>query len=295
MKLQSMTGFSRIDGADTNTSWVWELRSVNGKNLDLRFRLPPGFEECEPELRDIATKSLLRGNIQIFLHLEGRGGKIIPVLNEENFKSAIDLAKRASEISGLKMPGLDSILSMKGIVEQSELAEDQQALDLRNKAIVKDFEKAVANLTSARKSEGRAIGKVISEQIAEIERLTDFIINDPSRSSEFIKDKLSEQVSKLLAQSDSLDPQRLYQEAAILATKADLQEELDRLTAHISAAKTLITSDQAIGRKLDFLAQEFNRECNTICSKSNTPAVTNAGLEMKVTIDQFREQIQNVQ
>lgn len=290
-----MTGFARKEASDGDTSWVWEMRSVNGKSLDLRFRMPSGLEAIEPQLREIAAKKLKRGNVQITLTMESGGGNVVPVLNQAAFDAATDMARNAAKRADLPMPGLEVILGIKGVVELAEPAEDEAVRAARNLRIIESFEETVASLASARQAEGASMGSVLAGQIDRIEQLKDEIKAAPSRSTEAIREKLGEQLSRLLEQSDGIDPQRLHQEAAILATKSDLQEEIDRLESHIGSARSLIASDEAIGRKLDFLAQEFNRECNTICSKSNASSVTTAGLEMKVVIDQFREQVQNIQ
>jgi len=295
MALQSMTGFARCQGSDQTSSWFWELRSVNGKSLDLRFRLPGGLETIERELRDIAAKALARGNVQAALQLESEVGKALPVLNEQAFSAALEIAGRVSTITGQPAPSMESLLQIKGVIEYAEAAESEETLEQRQTALVKSFADAVDQLVAAREREGAAIASVLSDQIGEIGRLVDAIKADPSRSAEAIRARLAEQMARLVDEATSLDAQRLYQEAAILATKADLQEEIDRLESHVKLANELISSGGAIGRKLDFLAQEFNRECNTICSKSNAAAVTACGLEMKVVIDQFREQIQNLQ
>lgn len=295
MTLQSMTGFARVEANDDLASWVWELRSVNGKSLDLRFRLPNGFESYESSLRDFATSHLKRGNVQISLNIERNFGAVIPTLNEANFDVAVKLAKQAAERSGLQPSSLDSLLALKGVVELIEPVESETVSKVRNEKIYKCFQEAVLSLTAAREAEGAALAKVLLNQVEKIETLKGKIEQDKSRSADAIRGRLCEQVLKLLEQAETIDPQRLHQEAAFLATKSDLREELDRLDAHVSSARKLLSSSEPIGRKLDFLSQEFNRECNTICSKSNASAVTNAGLEMKVVIDQFREQVQNIQ
>ncbi|MGB7287689.1 MAG: YicC/YloC family endoribonuclease [Salaquimonas sp.] len=295
MTIQSMTGFSRVEDGDETSSWIWELRSVNGKSLDLRFRLPSGLEKAEAEMKTIAGKYVKRGNIQISLNIDKQTAVAVPTLNEASFDAAVKIVMQASQRSGLDMPTLDSILAMKGVIDLQDEIEDEAAIDVRTRKLVESFEAAIKSLAEARSVEGTSIGKVLLEQVDRIEVLKNVIKSDPSRSAEAVRARLAEQLSRLVDQSAAVDPQRLHQEAAILATKADLQEELDRLEAHVDSARELLGSSDPIGRKLDFLSQEFNRECNTICSKSNAPAVTTAGLEMKVVIDQFREQVQNVQ
>lgn len=296
MTLQSMTGFSRVDGAIGNFNWAWELKSVNGKSLDIRWRLPFGYDFLEAELKSRVAKKLVRGNLQINLVLEAQSAEKIPVINQTILDAVIKMTEVISAKTKTAPLTVDGLLSIKGVVDYSadNSADDEQTA-LRNQAILASFDEAVTALADARLSEGKAIETVLLDQVSQIETLKQQIDNDPSRSAQAIKKSLADKVSKLLADSASLDEQRLYQEAAILATKADLQEELDRLAAHCVAARKLLGSEGAVGRKMDFLAQEFNRECNTVCSKANSTAVTQAGLQMKVVIDQFREQIQNIQ
>lgn len=295
MALQSMTGFSRAEGSDDSGNWAWEMRSVNGKSLDLRLRLPNGVEGLESEVRNCVSSKLKRGNIQVNLTLEQKSGASVPSLNSAAFEAALGAAKKASEQSGLAMPSLGEILSIKGVMEMAETTLTDGVEKARNENILQTLQKAVDLLVDARLSEGQAMTNVLLSQIDEIEALKNRVENDQSRTADAIRQRLHEQVAKLIEQTNELDAQRLHQEAAILATKSDLREELDRLNAHIASARELLKSEEPVGRKLDFLSQEFNRECNTICSKSNAASVTNAGLEMKVIIDQFREQVQNIQ
>ena len=293
--IQSMTGFARSETSAANAKWVWELRSVNGKALDVRFRLPSGMDQLEQGFREVAARHLQRGNIQASLQIEQLEGDAVPTLNDAAFDAALTIARRAAQIADLPMPAIDSILNFKGVVEYAVPSLDEAAATALNTELLASFENAIELLAAARAAEGTAIARVVSDQIERIESITGTVKGDPSRSADAIRERLAGNVARLMESSAPLDDQRLYQEAAILATKADLQEEIDRLEAHIAAARALLASDGAIGRKLDFLAQEFNRECNTICSKSNASTVTAAGLEMKVVIDQFREQIQNLQ
>lgn len=296
MTLQSMTGFSRVDGSQGNFCWSWELKSVNGKSLDVRWRLPFGYDFLEPELKILVAKQFTRGNFQINLALEAQSAEKLPVINETVLDAVVKMAEIVNAKTNASAPSIGDLLAVKGVVEFSaNTSLDDEQTAIRNHALVESFQEAVTSLAEARLSEGAAIEAVLLDQVAQIEKLKLQIDADPSRSAEAIKKSLSQKVSALLNDSASLDEQRLYQEAAILATKADLQEELDRLAAHCVAARKLLSEEGAIGRKLDFLAQEFNRECNTVCSKANSTPVTQAGLQMKVVIDQFREQIQNIQ
>lgn len=295
MALQSMTGFARSQGRMGETSWVWEIRSVNGKSLDVRFRLPAGLEAEEAALRELLCERILRGNIQVSLQLEEGAASVLPVLNEEALAAASQITRKVSEQTGLPPAGMEALLAIRGVVEYREAPLDPAAAEARGKAMMESFSEAVIALEAAREKEGTAIAGVLAGQIDEIERLTFAVADDPSRSAEAIRERLATQLARAMEAADGLDEQRLHQEAALLATKADLQEEIDRLIAHIASARSLLAEGGAVGRKLDFLSQEFNRECNTICSKSNAVAVTGFGLEMKVVIDRFKEQVQNIQ
>ncbi len=293
--IQSMTGFARLDGSLGDSSWVWELRSVNGKALDVRFRLPSGLDHLEAALKEAAASHIQRGNVQAALQLDQGAGIAVPTLNEAALDAAVALARQAAQRSNLPMPALEAILAMKGVVDIAAPALDEARQNELERGLIDGFGAAMAKLAKARASEGQAIAAVLAAQIDIIARLTGRVRQDSSRSPDSIRQRLAANVRALLETGSGFDEQRLNQEAAILATKADLQEEIDRLDAHVAAARDLLASGEAVGRRLDFLAQEFNRECNTICSKSNAASVTATGLEMKVVIDQFREQIQNLQ
>ena len=295
MALQSMTGFARSQGSFGETGWIWELRSVNGKALDMRFRLPAGMEAIETQLRELLSARIQRGNVQVSLQLEESGASVLPVLNEEALAAAAEIARRVAEQTGLPPASTDALLAVRGVVEYREAVPDPAEAGARSETLLQSFAAAVAALEKARLQEGAAITGVLNGQIDEIERLTHAVARDPSRSAQGIRERLAAQLARLMEAGTGLDEQRLHQEAALLATRADLQEEIDRLTAHIGSARALLAEGGAVGRKLDFLCQEFNRECNTICSKSNAVAVTGFGLEMKVVIDRFREQVQNIQ
>lgn len=295
MAIQSMTGFARITGSHGGQRWAWEIRSVNGKGLDIRFRLPQGHDALELKLREIVQAALVRGNLQATLQIEEGAHQALPRLNEAALEAILDIANRIAERTGMERPGVADLMAIRGIVEIAETGPDEAAASAREEEILGSFAAAIEALAVMRRAEGAKIAGLLADQVSAIEAIAARIEADPSRSPEAIRERLARQVSELAGNAAMLDAQRLHQEAAILATRSDLREELDRLAAHVEAARALLSSGGAIGRKLDFLAQEFNRECNTICSKSNAVAVTTAGLEMKAVIDQFREQVQNLQ
>lgn len=291
-----MTGFARVEAAIASTRWVWEIKSVNGKGLDVRCKLPNGLEFFEKELRKSVSEKMTRGNLQVNLAFASDDSSQLPKLDLVALDAVLNIVETIGNKANLAPASIDGILAVKGVVTVGEKDSlNEEATAIRNAALSKSFKEAVAELANARLVEGASIQKVLTAQIDEIARLTKLIDQDASRTPDAIKKSLKEKLDKILEQSADLDEQRLAQEVAILATKADLQEELDRLKTHIESAYELLISDEPVGRKLDFLSQEFNRECNTVCSKSNASSVTQLGLEMKVVIDQFKEQIQNIQ
>ena len=295
MSLQSMTGFARHEGQADGTAWVWELRSVNGKGLDLRFRIPSGFEAIEPLAKTALSKTFKRGNIQVGLSVVQDGIEAMPAVNNEIASALMSAAKELQERIGGELPSVGELMSMRGVLEYSESALDSATVENRNSAVMDSLVEAARSLAEMRAAEGKAIKHFLLEQVNKISALVDQIAANESRSPEAIQASLKTQISRIMESAEELDEYRLHQEAVIIAAKADLQEELDRLQVHVGAARDLLESDGPAGRKLDFLAQEFNRECNTICSKSNSAEVSSLGLDMKLIIDQFREQVQNVE
>ena len=295
MTLASMTGFARSSGVHGSLRWAWELKSVNSKGLDLRFRLPPGRDALEPAIRAAISKSISRGNVTANLAIQREGAAPQVRVNEEVLAAVIATSRDLSKKIESQPPTLDGILAIKGVMEVIETEESEAEREAANAALLKGFEAALKDLVAMRGKEGEVIGGVLSTRVSEIEKLTKSAEASPSRSVEAIRARLAEQVKELLAASSALDPERLHQEAALLAAKADIREELDRLHAHVGAARALLKNGGSVGRKLDFLAQEFNREANTLCSKSNDVSLTALGLDLKTAVDQFREQVQNIE
>lgn len=295
MTLKSMTGFARADGVHGDISWYWEARSVNGRSLDLRLRLPSGFERLEIGARSLAQEKLARGNCTINLGLKRETGQMEIRLNEAALAQAKDVAERAGVLTDLKAARLDTLLSMRGVVETVETEESEEAQAALTHALLAGLAAALDQLVKARASEGERLQRVIEKQLALIAGLVEQASAASARQPEAIAARLAEQIARLGETGANFDPDRLHQEALLLAAKADIQEELDRLRAHVAAANELIGSDQPAGRKFEFLAQEFNREANTICSKAADLAISRAGLELKTVIDQLREQVQNIE
>ena len=290
-----MTGFARADGVYGNTNWYWEARSVNGRNLELRLRVPLGFEGLEIKARNLAQDKLARGSCTLNLGVSREAGKTEIRLNEAALAQAVAVAERAQALTDLKAPRLDTLLAMRGVVEAAELQESEEAEVALNHALLTGLARVLDELVSAREAEGERLQAVISKQLATIAALVDRAEGAAARQPGAISTRLSEQIARLAEASAGLDPERLHQEALLLAAKADIQEELDRLRAHLAAANELIESSQPVGRKFEFLAQEFNREANTICSKASDIEISRTGIELKTVIDQLREQVQNIE
>ncbi len=293
--LASMTGYARAGGAVPGISFSVEIKSVNARGLDMRMRLAPGFDALENEIRRRIGKSISRGSITFTLNVdrEGEGGRV--VINKQALGAVLAALEVLSMQVDAERPRLDGILGLKGVLEQHEsplAAEEEEAL---HAAILEAVDKATADLVAARRQEGKHLAAILGERIGEIAALTKAAERHPSRGRDAILERLRQQIRELAAAGAGLSEERLAQEALLLATKADIREEIDRLGAHIAAARQLIAGGGPVGRKLDFLSQEFNREANTLCSKSNAVELTGIGLDLKAVIDQLREQVQNIE
>jgi uncharacterized protein (TIGR00255 family) len=293
--LTSMTGFARTTGQWRDVTWVWELKSVNGKALDLRFRMPAGFDAVEATARTAATAAMKRGNVQISLTVQSSAPEGDLTINAALLEKLVAAAEDLRDRLGSAPIQAETLLSLRGVLESGEHVLSEADTKLRDAEIVASFEIAVRALAQSRQAEGERLSGVVKSQLVRIADLTEAARLNPARSVDAIRLRLSDQVARLIEQSDAFDPQRLHQEAILLATRADIQEELDRLNSHVSAANALIASNEPVGRKFDFLAQEFNREANTLCSKANDASLTAIGLDLKTVIDQLREQVQNIE
>jgi len=295
MGLQSMTGFGRAAADHDGTAIAWELKSVNGKSLEARLRLPPGLERLEQPVRQAIQKRFARGNIQAGLTLSRAALAAQPVVNEEFLKDLAGLAQRLQEQFGVASATADGLLALRGVLETPDAIEDEETRAALDAAILAALDAALDALEAARREEGRALGDLLLGHLDGIEALTLRAEADPSREPAAIRARLAEQVRLLLDSGQPLDEARLHMEAAFLATRADIREEIDRLKTHVASGRALLAAGGPAGRKLDFLSQEFNRESNTLCSKSNAASVTAIGLELKAVVDQFREQVQNLE
>ena len=295
MALSSMTGFARGQGGAGSYAWAWELKSVNSKGLDLKLRLPPGWEAIEPGVRARASEVLSRGSVFANLTVSREGTAPVARINEPALNAVLAALKGLEgKVTGAP-PSLDGILALKGVMEVSEAEESESERSAAEAAVIAGFGEALKGLAEMRRTEGQALGKILSARLSEIGALAARAEATPGRKPEAIKARLAEQVATLLEASQRFDADRLHQEAIMLATKIDIREELDRLAAHVAQAKKLIADGGPIGRKLDFLSQELNRESNTLCSKANDLELTNIGLELKAVVEQFREQVQNLE
>jgi uncharacterized protein (TIGR00255 family) len=295
MTLKSMTGFASRDGLTGSAAWHWELRSVNSRGLDIRLRLPPGFEGLEPRIRAAIAQQLARGSIAVNLSAKRTDGGSQIKLNETALRQVLLALEALKETVAVAPPRPEALLGLKGVLEQIEPEESASEAEARTAAMLMDLEQALTDLVVVRAAEGRRLEQIVREQLVAIERLVQHIAVLPARSVEAVRARLKEQVARLLEANVNFDEARLYQEAAMLAARADVEEELKRIGSHVAAARELLGSGQPAGRRLDFLAQELNREANTLCAKANDEDTTRAGLELKAVIDQMREQVQNVE
>jgi uncharacterized protein (TIGR00255 family) len=294
MAIASMTGFAREAGVSGPSQWAWELKSVNGRGLDVRLRYPPGFDAVGEDARGQVQKAFTRGQCQLNLTVT-RGATPPRVrLNEEALSALLDAVGRLKLPPGVEPPSVDGLLAVRGVVEIEDEADEAAGAEL-GEALRAGIGRAVAALREARLAEGRALSGILAGQLEAMERLVAAIESAPARRPEAVRAKLEAQIAALLGAAPALDLDRLHQEAVILATKADVREELDRLTAHIAAARALLRDGGAVGRRLDFLAQEMGRESNTLSAKANDVALSRIGLDLKAVVEQFREQVQNVE
>jgi uncharacterized protein (TIGR00255 family) len=291
-----MTGFAEAPGANGALRWRWEVKSVNGRGLDLRLRVPSGFDCVEIPARALATERFRRGNIQASLNLESQENGRAFRIDAAALAAAVRVAQQVSADTGLPPARVDGLLALKGVVVQDDtpLSSDPEERASRDAAILESLARAFDALSRARATEGTRLEKLLHGQIDAIATLIHDAQSSAAAQPQALRERLSAQLKELLTQ-DSFSEDRLAQEVALLATRADVREELDRLSAHVEEARALLAQKEAVGRKLDFLAQEFNREANTLCSKSADIALTRIGLALKSAIDQFREQAQNVE
>jgi uncharacterized protein (TIGR00255 family) len=290
-----MTGFARSHGTSGPYAFEWELKSVNAKGLDVRLRLPAGWDEIEQLARKRANDVLARGTVYANLSVRRANAQATVKVNEDVLTAVVKVATDLTHRLDAAAPRIDGLLAIKGVIEVAEPDRDEAEDAAARTAIEKSFAEALASLVEMRQREGETLAAILSQRLDEIESLSKKAEDAPGRKPEAIRARLAEQIAALLEASDRFDTDRLNQEAIMIATKADIREELDRIASHVTQAREMLKKGGAVGRRLDFLAQEFNREVNTCCSKSNDLELTNTGLAMKNVVEQFREQVQNLE
>ena len=295
MALSSMTGFARGHGTSGSYAWAWEIKSVNGKGLDLRLRLPPGWDAIEAPVRGCTAEKFARGSLQANLIVDRVGATPSVRVNAAVLDAVLATMRELSGRIEAAPPSLDGLLALKGVMEVGDPGEQEDERRAAEAAAIVGFAAALDALAAMRRHEGLALSRVLTARLADIAALTQRAEAAPGRRPDAIRKRLAEQVAALLEQSERFDASRLHQEAILIATKADVREELDRLAAHLEQARTLLAQGGPVGRRLDFLAQELNREANTLCAKASDVELTNIGLELKAAVEQFREQVQNVE
>ncbi len=295
MTVNSMTGFARTEGAHGGVRWFWEVRSVNGRGLDVRVRVPQGYDALDPKIREAAAQRFARGSLTLNLTAQRETSAVEVRVNEAALAQVLRAVEEVRRLTGAPAPSADGLLALRGVLDVADTS-DVAGIDGEVMAqILATLNTALDTLAAARATEGERLLAVLKAQIDEIERLTREVETSPARSPEAINARLTEQVARLTGASPALDPARLHQEAVLVATRTDVEEEIQRLKAHVAQARTLFTEKGPVGRKLDFLAQEFNREANTLTSKAIDVAISRAGLALKTVIDQLREQVQNIE
>jgi len=292
--IASMTGFARTEGTLNGIAWAWELRSVNGRTLEVRFRLPNGWDSLEAGWRELAGKALKRGNVTANLTVKRQSEtrlELDPAALEQVLAIATNLHQR---IPGSPPPSAEALLSLPGVLRQAQ-ADQQEEKAAAAAEVQAGFVAALADLVASRQAEGDRLAAVLNRQLAEIAELRKTAALQAAGQPEAQRARMLENLQTLLREMPNLSEDRIAQEVAILASRSDVREELDRLASHIQAAHDLMGEQVNIGRKLDFLIQEFNREANTLCSKSASSALTATGLKLKAAIEQVREQVQNIE
>ncbi len=297
--IASMTGYARAQGSDDRRRWVWEARSVNGRNLEIRCRVPQGFDRLENPARSAVGGRLKRGNVSLTLTLTSeRQGSPLRI-NRALLAELGVLVEEVRKSTGAAAPSADGLLRVRGVIEEEEEGEqNEEALAVLDKALLATLDEVLKALAAARAAEGKALAKVIDGHVAEIEDLCRRATERAQAQIGTVRSRFEGQLAELLDRTPSLSEERFAQEVALLVGKADVREELDRLTAHIAQARTLQAEarpDNPVGRKFDFLCQEFNREANTLCSKSADIELTRIGIDLKGAVERMREQVQNVE
>jgi len=292
---RSMTGFARASGEDGSYSWTWEAKSVNGRGLDVRCRLPAGMDALEQAVRQATSKRLKRGHVSISLQTSQINGAQPLRVNRRWLDELLATVREIGPQDGIEPPRMDGMLGLRGVIENVEAEDDEDEQEAREKVLLDSLGTLLTDLEAMRRAEGAKLGEIVTAQLEEVGALTARAEECVLRHPEMLATRLRTQIDALMQGGSPVSEERLAQELAMLATKADIREELDRLQTHCEAAAKQLADGGAIGRKLDFLAQEFNREANTVCAKAADVELTGIGLELKAVIDRFREQVQNIE
>lgn len=290
-----MTGFARATGRDEVFDWTWEVKSVNGRSLDLRCRLPQGMDVLEPVVRASLAKRFSRGHVTTSLQVSSSSGAPPVRVNRALLDELIQVAREYGDVKGVQEPTLDGLMGLRGVIETVDEAEPEDIRGAREGAMTKSLDEVLDGLAKSRRAEGKKLASIVTKQVAEIETLIERVERCAELQPDGIKARLKRQVAEVIEAGATVSEDRLAQELALLATKADIREELERLRAHREAVAHQLENGGTIGRKLDFLAQELNREANTLCAKAASHELSEIGLELKAVIDQFREQVQNIE
>ena len=294
-RLSSMTGFSRASGRDARCEWVWELKCVNGRGLDVRCRLPAGLDALETAARAAAAARFSRGNLTMTLRTTPVEAGASVRVDRQLLERLLDVAREYRDAPGVLPPRLDGLLSVRGVVEPAEEAATGEERSARAGAMIETLKTALDELRAARLAEGGRLKEILRGHVAEIEELSGKVAGYVAALPESLSARLGERLSGILDARPGLPEDRLAQELAALLVKSDVKEEADRLAAHAEAVAELLAEGGAVGRRLDFLAQELNREANTLCAKAADASLARAGLDLKAVIDRFREQVQNLE
>ena len=291
-----MTGFARADGFADGYSWTWEIKSVNSRSLDTRFRLPSGFDAMESRLRGALPERFTRGNISLSLTLSRPDRPVRLRVNRELLEEVLALADELKRTVDAAPPRADGLLAVRGVLEQFEEEDTLEERERLEAALAATLFEGLDDLAASRLQEGARLAAMIDDHLSEIAALAEAASKTAETQPEALQDRLQKQLDALLADDDAkVSDERLAQEVALLAAKADVREEIDRLGAHVAAARDLLGGGGAIGRRLDFLCQEFNREANTLCAKASDIALTRIGLDLKANVERLREQVQNIE
>jgi uncharacterized protein (TIGR00255 family) len=295
MSIASMTGFAREAGVTGPYQWAWEIKTVNGRGLEVRVRTPSGFDALGEEARGQILKALTRGQGQLNLSLSKASSTPKLRVNQEVLQSLLAAVGNLTLPNNVQPASLDGLLSVRGVVDFEEDATEPGQDDTLATALKGAVGQLIESLKAARLKEGQALATVLNQQLDVIASFVTEAEQSPARQPEAIRTRLEAQIAELTDGKAALDPARLHQEAVLIAARADIREEIDRLRAHVDAARGLLQEGGSVGRRLDFLAQEFGREANTLCAKANDVSLSRIGLELKAVIEQFREQVQNVE